>query len=49
MEMMPLLPVEEEGRLSDLPIRENFITRVFCYYRWRTLLFSGLMLLTRST
>ena len=25
----PLLPLEEEGRLSDPPLRENFIERVF--------------------
>jgi hypothetical protein len=29
MNRFPLLPVEEEGRLSDLPLRENFIERVF--------------------
>ena len=28
---MPDLPMEEEGRLHDPRIRENFITRVFCY------------------
>ena len=26
----PLLPVEEDGRLSDPVLKENFITRVFC-------------------
>ncbi len=31
----PLLPVEDEGRLHDAPIRENFIERVFCYRRWK--------------
>ncbi len=35
MDNSPLLPIEEEGRLNDLPIRENFIERVFCYRRWR--------------
>lgn len=30
----PLLPVEEEGRLHDMAIRENFVERVFAYYRW---------------
>jgi uncharacterized protein YbgA (DUF1722 family)/uncharacterized protein YbbK (DUF523 family) len=30
----PLLPVEEEGRLKDLKLRENFIERVFAYHRW---------------
>ncbi len=29
----PLVPVEEEGRLNDAVIRENFITRVFGSYR----------------
>lgn len=31
----PLLPVEEEGRLNDLGLRENFIERVFAYHRWQ--------------
>lgn len=33
----PLLPVEEEGRLNDPRIRENFIERVFAYHRLRQL------------
>jgi uncharacterized protein YbgA (DUF1722 family)/uncharacterized protein YbbK (DUF523 family) len=33
----PLVPVEEEGRLHDLPLRENFIERVFSYHRLRRL------------
>jgi uncharacterized protein YbgA (DUF1722 family)/uncharacterized protein YbbK (DUF523 family) len=37
MERFPLLPVEEEGRLHDMPLRENFIECVFAYYRWRSL------------
>jgi uncharacterized protein YbgA (DUF1722 family)/uncharacterized protein YbbK (DUF523 family) len=36
----PNLPVEEEGRLSDARLRENFIERVFAYRRLGTL-FSG--------
>lgn len=36
-EAFPHLPVEEEGRLHDPRIRENFITRVFCYHRWSAL------------
>jgi uncharacterized protein YbgA (DUF1722 family)/uncharacterized protein YbbK (DUF523 family) len=32
---LPALPVEEEGRLSDPAIRENFIERVFVAARWR--------------
>ena len=35
MKTMPLLPVEEEGRLNDPALRENFIERVFAYHRWR--------------
>ena len=33
----PHLPVEEEGRLSDVGLRENFIERVFAYGRLREL------------
>lgn len=32
---LPLLPVEDEGRLQDARLRENFIERVFCYGRWK--------------
>ncbi|GJM45606.1 MAG: hypothetical protein DHS20C21_24480 [Gemmatimonadota bacterium] len=32
----PLLPVEEEGRLHDPGIRENFFDRVFGYHRMQT-------------
>lgn len=42
MDRFPLLPVEEEGRLHDLPLRENFVERIFCYRRWRDLVASGL-------
>jgi len=41
MEHFPLLPVEEEGRLCDPGLRENFIERVFAYRRWRDLEASG--------
>ena len=34
----PTLPVEEEGRLNDLAIRENFIERVFAAARWQRFL-----------
>ena len=34
----PLLPVEEQERLKDLRLRENFIERVFVYQRWTALL-----------
>jgi len=36
LEHFPLLPVEEEGRLSDPRRRENFVERVFAYRRLRT-------------
>jgi uncharacterized protein YbgA (DUF1722 family)/uncharacterized protein YbbK (DUF523 family) len=35
MEHFPLLPVEEEGRLHDPILRENFIERIFTLKRWR--------------
>lgn len=38
----PELPVEEEGRLGDAILRENFIQRVYVMYRWRQLLHDGL-------
>lgn len=38
MEHFPLLPVEEEGRLHDPSLRENFIERVFCLKRYRDFL-----------
>ncbi len=34
----PLLPMEEEGRLNDPDIRENFIERIFSYRRWKDFL-----------
>jgi uncharacterized protein YbbK (DUF523 family) len=33
LEHLPLLPVEEEGRLADPAVRDNFIERVFAYRR----------------
>lgn len=36
IELMPLLPVEEAGRLKDPGLCENFITRVFAYHDWKT-------------
>ena len=38
----PFLPIEEEGRLNDPRLRENFVSRVFAYRRWRDLCSSGL-------
>jgi uncharacterized protein YbgA (DUF1722 family) len=37
----PLLPVEEEGRLHDPVLRENFIERIFTLKRWRETLAQG--------
>jgi uncharacterized protein YbgA (DUF1722 family)/uncharacterized protein YbbK (DUF523 family) len=33
-----LIPAEDEGRLHDARVRENFITRVFAYYRLKQLM-----------
>ena len=38
----PLLPCEENGRLNDMPLRENFIIRIFAYRHWQDLIASGL-------
>ncbi|OGP69076.1 MAG: hypothetical protein A2169_02575, partial [Deltaproteobacteria bacterium RBG_13_47_9] len=37
-EQFPLLPAEDEGRLHDPKLRENFIERIFTLKRWRTIL-----------
>jgi uncharacterized protein YbgA (DUF1722 family)/uncharacterized protein YbbK (DUF523 family) len=42
MRANPLLPVEEEGRLLDTGLRENFVQRVMVYHRWQQLMASGL-------
>jgi uncharacterized protein YbgA (DUF1722 family)/uncharacterized protein YbbK (DUF523 family) len=42
MDLWPALPVEEEGRLNDPRLRENFIERVFNRNRWRILNARGL-------
>ncbi len=39
---LPLLPVEEEGRLHDAVLRENFINRVYVMQRWHSLQQQGL-------
>ena len=38
MKNFPNLPVEEEGRLEDPVLRENFIQRVYIYSRWQNLM-----------
>ncbi|MEA2078425.1 MAG: DUF523 and DUF1722 domain-containing protein [Pseudomonadota bacterium] len=42
MRALPELPVEEEGRLMDPRLRENFIERVFIYHRWHCYGASGM-------
>jgi uncharacterized protein YbgA (DUF1722 family)/uncharacterized protein YbbK (DUF523 family) len=34
-ELHPALPLEEDGRLNDAPLRENFVMRVFVYHAWQ--------------
>ena len=41
MENFPLLPVEEEGRLHDPMLRENFIERIFTLLRWKQAMAEG--------
>ncbi|OPY61898.1 MAG: hypothetical protein A4E62_03043 [Syntrophorhabdus sp. PtaU1.Bin002] len=38
MDRFPLLPVEDDGRLHDPILRENFVERVFAYRSWQTLM-----------
>lgn len=42
MEAFPDLPVEDEGRLNDDGIRENFIERIFVMHRWQKMIHEGL-------
>jgi uncharacterized protein YbgA (DUF1722 family)/uncharacterized protein YbbK (DUF523 family) len=35
MDHFPLVPTEEDGRLNDSVLRENFIERIFALRRWR--------------
>jgi len=42
MDALPLLPVEEEARLIDPALRDNFLERVFILHRWRTRSADGL-------
>src|SRR6059036_21578 len=41
MERLPLLPVEDEGRLHDAALRARFIERVFAYARWKGAVAAG--------
>jgi len=37
----PILPVEDDGRLHDPQLRENFIERIFVFQRWKHFFESG--------
>ena len=41
MEHFPLIPAEDDGRLHDPKIRENFIERIFTLQRWRETIAAG--------
>lgn len=41
MQRYPWLPVEEDGRLLDPALRENFITRVYTLAAWQQVLATG--------
>ena len=36
-ERFPLVPIEDEGRLCDPSLRDNFVERIFAYHRWQVL------------
>ena len=42
MARLPLLPVEEEGRLRDASLRASFVARVLAYARWKAALAAGM-------
>jgi len=42
MELCPQLPLEEDGRLNDPVLRQNFVERIFGRNRWRSLVRNGL-------
>ncbi len=42
LESLPLLPVEEEGRLHDPALRESFVESIFAYARWKAAVAKGM-------
>lgn len=46
-QMDPLLPLEEEGRLSNPKLLKNFLVRVFVYHHWQR--FTSTETVTRSS
>lgn len=41
-EHFPHMPMEEEGRLNDVNLRESFLTRVYLYNDWKNMLNEGI-------
>lgn len=41
MDRFPFIPVEDDGRLHDPALRENFIERVFVFKRWKEMVRAG--------
>ncbi len=41
-ENFPHMPMEEEGRLNDVNLRESFLTRVYLYNDWQNMLKEGM-------
>jgi len=44
MDCFPFVPVEDDGRLHDPALRENFIERIFVFKRWTEMKQSGGMI-----
>lgn len=42
LQQHPNLPIEEEGRLNDTDLRENFLMRVYVYHEWQNLFAKGI-------
>lgn len=42
LERLPMLPVEEEGRLRDAALRESFVERLFAFARFKAAIAGGL-------
>ena len=42
MQACPNLPVEEEGRLMDPRLRENFVERIFLFATWQNMMADGI-------
>ena len=38
----PLMPLEDDGRLNDAPLRDSFVSRAMAYHAWKTLNQTGL-------